>query len=40
MLDKQGDRTEALKELNTAMKIDPNSPKIRRVLEVILKKGN
>ncbi|NQT03151.1 MAG: tetratricopeptide repeat protein, partial [Planctomycetes bacterium] len=40
LLDKQGNRPEAVKELNTALQIDPNSPKIRRVLEAILKKGN
>ena len=40
MLDKKGNRTEAFKELNTAIKIDPNSTKIRTVLEAILKKGN
>ena len=40
LLDSQGNRPEAIKELNTAVKIDPNSPKIRRVLEAILKKGN
>ncbi|MHC4587158.1 MAG: tetratricopeptide repeat protein, partial [Planctomycetota bacterium] len=40
LLDSQGNRTEAIKELSTALEIEPNSPKIRRVLEAILKKGN
>ncbi len=40
MLDKKGDRPGALKELNTAIKIEPNSPQIRTVLETILKKDN
>ena len=39
MLDEKGDKTEAVKELNTAVKIDPNSPKIRKALEAILKKS-
>ena len=40
LLDRQGNRSEAIKELNTAIRIDPNSPKIRRVREAIMKKGN
>jgi hypothetical protein len=39
-LNKQGHRRQAIEELNTALKIDPNSTKIRRALESVLRKGN
>ncbi|MHC4106431.1 MAG: tetratricopeptide repeat protein [Planctomycetota bacterium] len=37
ILEEQGRREEALKELRTALKIDPNSAKVRKVLNIVLK---
>jgi tetratricopeptide (TPR) repeat protein len=38
LLNRQGQQEEAVKELNIALELDPNSAKIRAVLEAILKK--
>lgn len=40
MLEAQGHRDEAMKELHTALKIDPNSVKTRKVLKSILDERN
>lgn len=40
LLNKQGRKDEALKEVRAALQIDPNSTKVRAVLEAILKKSN
>jgi tetratricopeptide (TPR) repeat protein len=36
ILEEQGRREEALKELRTALKIDPNSAKVRKILNIVL----
>jgi len=35
---KEGNRDEALKELRRALELDPNSAKIRNVLETVLRR--
>jgi Flp pilus assembly protein TadD len=40
LLGEQGRRQEALKELRTALKIDPNSAKVRKVLRTIQRRRN
>jgi Flp pilus assembly protein TadD len=37
VLEEQGHREEALRELRTALKIDPNSAKVRKILNIVLK---
>jgi tetratricopeptide (TPR) repeat protein len=37
ILEEQGRREEALKELRTALKIDPNSAKVHKILNIVLK---
>jgi tetratricopeptide (TPR) repeat protein len=40
VLEEQGQRNEALKELQTALQIDPNSAKVLKILNAIQEKPN
>jgi len=39
ILSKKGQTAEAIKELETALQLDPNSARVRKALEALLKRG-